>query len=165
MPHQTRSKNIKGQWSVKQTTAKNKEGPIHSFLGVLSVLCLVSFPILFSFRDINQTSCEARGCCYQELNLEYNGGIAPVCHRRIPSIHSLRVISWDHSNSSEVLADVQYSHPQNLNPWPFTNLTQELETYTYRLKRMAENHYEISFFKGNKVFHLIIGESFSSSPQ
>ena len=95
------------------------------------------YSILSSCRDINQTSCESRGCCYQELNLEYNG---PVCHRKIPSLHSMRVVK----NEDDSTADLEYSHPDNLQPWPFTNLTEATQRrYKYRIRSLAPHHLEI----------------------
>ena len=112
-------------------------------IGVLSFFLYIRYSILSSCRDINQTSCESRGCCYQELNLEYNG---PVCHRKIPSLHSMRVVK----NEDDSTADLEYSHPDNLQPWPFTNLTEATQRrYKYRIRSLAPHHLEIHIHQGD----------------
>ena len=117
----------------------------HCFLSFfVSIVFFPRYSILFLCRDINQTSCESRGCCYQELNLEYNG---PVCHRKIPSLHSMRVVE-----SNETSADLEYSHPHNLQSWPFTNLTQSRsQRYKYRIQRLAPHHIEIQIEQSDEV--------------
>ena len=37
-------------------------------------------------RNVNETTCLERGCCFQLLDLEIG---APLCHHKLPSIHSL----------------------------------------------------------------------------
>ena len=122
-------------------------------IGVLSFFLYIRYSILSSCRDINQTSCESRGCCYQELNLEYNG---PVCHRKIPSLHSMRVLKNEKGGSEEErpyndsTADLEYSHPDNLQPWPFTNLTEATQhRYKYRIRSLAPHHLEIHIHQGD----------------
>ena len=52
-----------------------------------------SFPDIVSeneLENINQTSCEIdRGGCYQPLDLQIDG--RPLCHRKIPTVHGLKV--------------------------------------------------------------------------
>ena len=118
----------------------------------MSFFLYIRYSILSSCRDINQTSCESRGCCYQELNLEYNG---PVCHRKIPSLHSMRVLKNQKGGEEErpyndSTADLEYSHPDNLQPWPFTNLTEATQRrYKYRIRSLAPHHLEIHIHQGD----------------
>ena len=100
------------------------------------------------FRLINETSCEARGCCYQSLNLQEPG--APVCHRKIPTLHGMRVL--DPSNLTST--PLQFSHPENLRQWPTTtdeekNSTEDStkDTFQYRLRRLGSQHFVVHFFK------------------
>ena len=51
---------------------------------------------IFGIRDINQTSCEDRGCCYQPLNLQPEH----LCHRKIPSTHTMKTLMENQTDAT-----------------------------------------------------------------
>lgn len=108
------------------------------------VLAAINCFFFAPLRDINQTLCESRGCCYQSLNLVEPG--APVCHRKIPTLHGMRVV--DPQNLTT--AALQFSHPDNLQQWPKVASEEESKKediyFEYRLRRLGSQHFAVLLF-------------------
>lgn len=66
---------------------------------------------------------------------------APVCHRKIPTVHGLKV-SKEASNVTT--AELEYSHPENLEAWPAPNADNA--SLQFRLRRIADGHYALLFY-------------------
>ena len=89
---------------------------------------------------------------------------APVCHRKIPSLHSFKVL--EPSNLTDTT--LHFSHPENLEQWPGSTTSQELVTpasknveeekppqqkFHYRLRQLGAgndngvgSHFAVHFF-------------------
>lgn len=84
----------------------------------------------------NETTCLARGCCYQELDLEIG---APLCHHTLPSVHSLNSTSLDIETPVDqnlaVFNDVDYDWPHN-----------QFASPAIRVRQMAPGHVTVLFY-------------------
>ena len=74
----------------------SKGGLSETYHLILLGIRMNSFPDIVSeneLENINQTSCEIdRGGCYQPLDLQIDG--RPLCHRKIPTVHGLKVRNY-----------------------------------------------------------------------
>ena len=74
----------------------SKVGLSETYHLILLGIRMNSFPDIVSeneLENINQTSCEIdRGGCYQPLDLQIDG--RPLCHRKIPTVHGLKVRNY-----------------------------------------------------------------------
>ena len=93
-----------------------------------------------------KTECENRGCCYQDLDLEEG---APICHRKIPSLHDVNIT---YSDRTHLDFNLDPSYPAIATVWPpVLDQEQTLSDLRLQIRRFDKGHLAIKLYD-NEIF-------------
>lgn len=143
-------------WLVNRTLQFAEEsnivpGTCHIKVG-LRANCFPDITDPIEATHINESMCAERGCCYQPLNLQYG---APLCHRKIPSVHTLKVTG---QQSNQTDGWLTFAYPENTEVWPSQNNTSDGNLH-YKIRKVAQNHFAVHLYEESQAGETNIGSN------